>query len=89
MPNPEVIVCPQNAWVLVAENVITGTIYKLSSKPGNYLQTIRITGELAPINNSDGALLFGESSHENIESTFAIDVYVKAISENGKVRVDI
>ena len=88
MPDPIVHSCPVNDWVLVAENVTTGIVHRLSDVPSDYLQTYRITGELAPTDNSDGAILFEHTSAEDISSTFGIDVYVKALGEDGSVRAD-
>ena len=83
--NPVSIPCAANAWQLVAENVLTGTIYRTSTRPGAYIQTILIAGDPLPINNNEAAAIFTKSDESSISSDSAIDVYIKAIGKDGKV----
>lgn len=86
MPNPTFKTCPKNTWKLVATNVMKGFI-KISDKdPNIYLETYRLTGEAAPTEQSEGIPV---SEFAEIRSSVGIDVYIMAVGENGKVRVDI
>ena len=88
--NPATVVCPADTWILVAANVLVGTIYRLSALPAVYLQTIRVTGDAAPANDDDAAQIFGPGINESgISSDTGIDVYVKALRFAGEVRVDL
>lgn len=89
MANPAVITCTKNVWVLVATAVLSGTIEKLSDDPGAYVQTYRLTGQAAPTNDDDAGPLFTHDDTAEIAHTAAIDVYVKAKTRAGKVRVDL
>lgn len=87
--NPAVVECPESVWVKVAEGVTSGTIHRLVTLPEHYLHTYRNANDPAPIDNSDAALLFsGVSVFAAISNDTSIDVYVKAIGANGRIRVD-
>ena len=87
--NPVIVPCAVGAWTKIATAVTAGRVYKLSTQPAGYMQTIRVTGDLAPTANTDGADLFDNAKSEPIASDSAIDVYVKAIGAAGSVRVDL
>lgn len=89
--NPAIIACPADTWVKVATNVLVGTIYRRTAIPGVYLQTIRVTGDPAPTDDTDAVLLFNSSGcgESAISSDSAVDVYVKAVRNAGEVRVDL
>lgn len=84
--NPVVVTCTADTWVLAAEDVTTGTIHTLSSRPAKYLHTFRLTGEAAPTTQA-GAVAFSGSLP--ISSDQAIDVYIMAIRNAGSVRADL
>ena len=87
--NPVVVECPENIWVIVAEAVTSGTLHRLITSPEHYLHTYRKADDPAPIDNSDAALLFsGVSVFAAVSNDASIDVYVKAIGANGRIRVD-
>ena len=87
--NPAIIACPADTWVKVAENVLVGTVYKRSALPGVYFQTVRVTGDAAPTDNTDAVGAFGDCDEFAISSDAPIDVYVKAIRVAGEIRVDL
>jgi hypothetical protein len=87
--NPVIVPCGADEWTPVATAVTTGRVYKISTQPSGYMQTIRVTGDPAPTTNDDGADLFELAKSEPIASDAAIDVYVKAIGAAGSVRVDL
>lgn len=86
MADPVIVPCPVNAWTKVATNVKTGLVHILKTDPAVYKQTYRLTGGAAPTND-DGAVPF--CGQLEISSTDAIDVYIKAVLEDGNVRVDL
>ena len=87
--NPAVVECPKNVWVKVAAEITSGTIHRLVTLPEHYLHTYRNANEPAPSDNSDAALLFsGVSVFAAVSNDVNIDVYVKAIGANGRIRVD-
>ena len=89
--NPAIIACPADTWVLVATGVLVGTIYRRSAIPRLYLQTIRISGDPAPTDDSDAAELFIASGNNesSISSDAIVDIYVKAVRVAGEIRVDL
>lgn len=87
--DPQVFDCPVDTWVKIATSVIAGAIHRLSSRPHSYLQTIRVTANPAPTDNSDAALIFDESTQAFISSDSAVDIYIKAVGVAGKVRADL
>lgn len=89
MANPVATSIVKGAWRLVATNVTSGIIHKLDVSPSRYLQTYRLTGEAAPTDINEGAILFENGSSESIESSDPIDVYVWAKDADGSVRVDV
>lgn len=87
--NPALFTCPINTWVKVATNITVGTIYRILDSPGNYVQTIRVTTDPAPTDNSEAAQMFIGGNQADISSDTGIDVYVMALGRAGKVRVDL
>lgn len=85
MANPLIIECPEGTWVKALTGVTKGTIHVLNKNPDKYMQTYRPTGGIAPIDTIEGVSF--EDRLEVINS-FPIDVYIEAIGELGKVRVD-
>jgi len=87
MANPLPVLCPEGVWTQVAVNTSSGMIHQLSFAPERYLQTYRETGDSAPVNNNEGARLFGSGSLKTfIAHTTPIDIYVKAVGANGIIR---
>jgi len=87
MANPLPVLCPEGVWTQVAVNTNIGMIHQLSFAPERYLQTYRETGDSAPVNNNEGARLFGSGSLKTfIAHTTPIDIYVKAVGANGIIR---
>lgn len=86
---PSLIACPEGTWVKVATGAVIGAIHQFSNAPGRYVQTYVLTGEAAPTVNTNGVLLFGDDTYENISATDPIDVYVMAIGADGKIRADL
>jgi len=86
MADPNVIACPVDTWVLVASGVTEGvvTVKKIGPK---YIHTYRETGNPAPVNNDDAIPFQGIQSP--ISSLVAIDVYVKAKTEDGSIVIAI
>ena len=91
MSNPFSVSCPVNVWTLVAANILSGTIHKQINEPvgSKYIQTYKLTGEAAPTDDDEGGPLFRSESVASISHDVPIDVYVKAISTAGAVRVDL
>lgn len=88
--NPAVILCPADVWTPVAINVTDGTIFRRSNDPRVYVQTFRLTGEAAPVNDDDSAFLFDRGVDSvGISSNSPIDIYIKPRWAAGEVRVDL
>ena len=87
--NPEVIVCTVDTWVKVLSEVASATLYKISISPDLYLQTYRLSGNPAPLDNVDAAVLFADGElYAAVSNDVPIDVYVKAVGKDGLIRVD-
>ncbi len=89
MANPISVNCPEGEWKKVATNVTAGNIKRLSTKPNKYLETYRMTGGKAPTEISEGVEMFIGTNEATISAAAAIDVYVWAIGESGKLRIDL
>ena len=87
--NPVIVPCPLDTWVKVATAVKLGTIHRTSSIPEVYIQTFVLTGEAAPTDDTDAALIFVTQVQSDISSDADIDVYIKARGASGEVRVDL
>lgn len=91
MANPDVQILTKDIWTKIATNVTTGNVYNMSATT-NYLQTFRLTDEAAPINNDDAVRAFtnrNDNLWDNISSSDPIDVYLKPLEQDGKIRLDI
>jgi hypothetical protein len=88
--NPLSVSCTKDTWTKIATNVVTGTVYKQSNAPANYLQTFKLTGEAAPTDEDEAVVLFepGRISVP-ISSDSAIDVYVMAKGADGVIVVAV
>jgi len=86
MANPVFVdITPKETWVKVADNVTTGQVWVISGNV-EYLQTYRDAGDPAPTLRSDGVDL---EEVAWISATAGIDVYVMALGDVGRVRVDL
>jgi len=90
MPNPVEVACPADVWTIVATNVTAGSIKKLDTRPTKYLETYRLTGGAVPTEATEGSVCFNKSEYAIIDSPLAaIDVYIMAVSQAGRVRRDV
>lgn len=89
MSNPVFVTCKKNTWKLVAQNVTAGFIHCDSVRPDSYLQTYRDTGDAAPTDQTEGTPIFLKSWSEEISASAGIDVYIMAVGQRGRVRVDL
>ena len=89
MSNPQLLDCPQDVWTPVAINVTTGQVKKIGKKPNLYLETYRMTGGDTPTKRAEGVPIFINSYAEIISAAAAIDVYIMAVGNDGKVRIDL
>jgi len=87
MNNPTIVACPKDAWTKVATNVQIGNIWLGITDPGQYSQTYRLTGGIAPTLAAEGAPI--PRPGIGINSSVGIDVYVWASNKDGSVRVDV
>jgi len=78
-------ITPKETWVKVADNVKSGQVWIIKGNV-EYLQTYRDAGDPAPTLRSDGVDL---EEVAWISATAGIDVYVMAIGDVGRVRVDL
>ena len=86
MANPVFVdITPEETWVKVADNVTSGQVWVIIGNV-EYLQTYRDAGLAAPTQRSDGVDL---QEVAWISATAGIDVYVMAIGDVGRVRVDL
>lgn len=90
MADPLPVTCTKDQWTLVAQNVVTGMLWRME-KTASYFQTYRMTGGTAPSGTTEAVPIFrdGEPDFEEISGNQAIDVYIYCKVANGKVRVDI
>ena len=86
--NPLVVPCPKGVWTMVAENTQSATIHKLSLEPSVYKQTYRISGRTAPTDDLDAIKIFETATSHVFSHSPGIDVYIKAIGNDGKIRLD-
>lgn len=87
--DPVVIALAADTWVKIADGVLVGTIYRRSTRPNVYRQTVRAAGGSAPTDDTDAVLLFSCGGSDDISSDAPIDVYAKAVGVAGEVRVDL
>ena len=90
MANPELKVCLEDVWTLVATAVTSGQIWDKKSTV-QYLDTFRDTGDAAPVDGviAEAVRMFVDTESELIADENAIDVYVCAKGGDGLVRVDV
>ena len=81
--------CPADVWTLVASNVVTGSYFRKNTSPGAYMQDVKVTGNPAPVDNSNAAPAFMNSNSEPIGSDAPIDVYIKAVGKDGEIVVHL
>ena len=84
---PIEVACPANQWQILATNVLTGTIHKLSVSPNVYRMVTRPTGGASPTDDTGAWLTFDGSNSVAISDTAPIDVYIKSVKVDGKVSV--
>ena len=82
------ITCTANTWVIVATNVTSAIIHKLSLSPNVYKQTYVATGAAAPANDNNAVLAFGDCDSFIFSESTLSDVYIKAVGVDGSVRTD-
>lgn len=87
--NPAVVSCSEDAWTVVATNVTSGLLHKLSNLPGIYKQTYRLNAQAAPTDDTDAIAIFLDGQPHEISSDAGIDVYIKCIGAAGSVRLDL
>lgn len=86
MANPVMMNIKENEWRIVATNVTSGNIWLLDENQ-NALFTYRDTGESAPTDENEGVRF--QQPGMIIANDEPIDVYVMALNNNGKIRVDL
>lgn len=90
MADPILVEIPKDVWTKVATGVTNGMIHKKASINSVYLQTYRETGGTAPTLIDEGVELFkGNELSEEINMSVPIDVYIRCVGADGKVRVDL
>ena len=82
------ITCTADTWVIVATNVTSATIHKLSNSPNVYKQTHVDTGAGAPANDNNAIAAFSTCDSRDFDEAVASDIYIKAVRVAGSVRVD-
>lgn len=87
--NPAVVLCPDGVWTKVADESTSGAIHNMSTNPNVYRQTYRLAGETAPTNDDDAIPIFLDESPHEFSSDAPIDVYIKAVGAEGRVRADL
>jgi hypothetical protein len=86
MANPVIKTIKENEWRLMATSVTAGNIWLLDESQ-NALFTYRMTGGIAPTTADEGVRFQGQGMI--ISNDAPIDVYIMALNDNGKVRVDV
>ena len=91
MADPVFIPVPEGVWTLVAENVVTGLLWKQQNRNTKIIQTYRATGGAAPTLQTEGVEAFtdGDNKPEIISSSLRIDVYLWSIGGASQVRADL
>jgi hypothetical protein len=86
MANPVSIDCPKGVYTKIATNVTTGITHVSDGFTQKILVTNRLTGEAAPANDiTSWPLLIPK---DIIDSSAAIDVYVKPMEKAFKIIVE-
>jgi hypothetical protein len=89
MANPKFKTCKKDVWVKIADNQISGQIWRANSKPDLYLSTYRTHNDAAPVLASEGMPIFLDGISVEIKAAAGIDVYIMAVGHRGKIRVDL
>lgn len=91
MADPVFVDVPEGQWTPVAQNVVTGLLWKQPNKNSRLLQTYRETGGAAPTLRTEGVQVFteGETVPEVISSSVPIDVYLWSIDDASRIRADL
>jgi len=84
--NPSAVTCTKDAWVKVADSVLSCTIHIMQTSPSKYLHTYRVEDDPAPTNDNDAVPFDDHSIHAEFDDY--VDIYVKAVGAAGKVRLD-
>jgi hypothetical protein len=85
MANPVIKTIKENEWRLMATAVTICTL-SLLDESQNCLYTYRLTGGTIPDSVDEGIRILNQSI--TIRSDLQIDIYVMALNNNGKIRVD-
>ncbi len=88
MADPVLKTCTADTWIEVATNVTSAIIHKISTSPNIYKQTYVDTGNPAPADDSKAVAAFNGCDSFIHSTSAAADIYIKAVSANGLVRVD-
>lgn len=87
MADPITVACAADTWVKVATNVTVGQVTIKNNAPRLYRFTYVMTGNPAP---TDDTLSHGfTSGTKPIQASAGIDVYIKAVDEDGLVIVEV
>lgn len=87
MNNPVVVDCPEHEWTKVATNVTSALIHRIRTGGVIYNQTYRLTGDDPPDDDTEAVSAFIDDQPEIVSASAGIDVYIKSLGGNGKVRV--
>ena len=97
--NPEMKEFLKDVWTLAIENSSSGAISKTESDkseaPSAYLQTYRVKEEgvdpliAAPILSNEGVIMFEKFDTETIDFDANVNIYVKALSADGELRINL
>lgn len=85
MADPVIVACAAGAWTKIATAVTIGQVH-VKDTDAAYLHTYRMTGQPAPVAQSEGVAFTGSVPIESVDD---IDVYVWAAGAAGSVRVDL
>lgn len=85
MSNPVIKTIKKDEWRKIASNVVYCSIHLIDENQ-NAVFTYRTAGDLTAIDNDEGIRITNKSV--KLKSDLNIDVYVMALNDNGKIRVD-
>lgn len=83
MADPVIVPCPADVWTKVATNVTAGQVHIKDTRPGDYLQTYRMTGGAAPDAGDPSEVAKITGPFALIEATAGIDVYIMPLGAAG------
>ncbi|MCK5548294.1 MAG: hypothetical protein KAI64_04720 [Thermoplasmata archaeon] len=87
MPDPVFIDTLEGQWTLVAADVITGIVDRITSGT-MYLQTYVLTGTAAPVGRSLGVPTFVGDTQLIIDANESVDIYIWS-DRPGRVKVSV